>query len=165
MSTNAAIVCYSRTGTTRKLAALLADRLSVPIEEIGCARFRPGGLRYLAAGYHSVRGNLPRIEAPTIDLSGFDLALLGTPVWTSHPSLPMRAFLAMNPTLPERVAVFMTYGGHSPAETAIAELTDLLAVPPVATLAVSQNDLRQDKCQAAIDRFVRDLDKSPTECV
>ena len=147
MSRNAAIVCYSRTGTTRKLAAHLADRLSAPMEEIGCTRFRPGGLRYLAAGYHSVRGNLPRIEAPTIDLSDFDLALLGTPVWTSHPSLPMRSYLAMNPTLPERVAVFLTYGGHSPAETAIGELTDLLPVPPVATLAVSQNDLRQDDYQ------------------
>ena len=163
MSRNAAIVCYSRTGTTRTLAALLADRLSAPMEEIGCARFRPGGLRYLAAGYHSVRGNLPRIETPTIDLSGFHLALLGTPVWTSHPSLPMRAYLAMNPTLPERVAFFLTYGGHSPAETAIAELTDLLPVPPVATLAVSQNDLRQDNYQAAVDRFIGDLERLPTE--
>lgn len=157
MSDKAAIVFYSRTGATRKLAATLAAELSAETGEIRCPRFRPGGLRYLLAGYHSVKGNLPAIESPAIGLSAYDLVLLGTPVWTSHPSLPMRSFLTRKPHLPDDVAVFLTFGGHSPAEKAIAELNELLPRPPVATLAVSQSDVLQDNHATAVDRFLDEL--------
>ncbi len=134
-----AIIFYSRTGTTRRVADALAAELDADIGEIHCHRFRPGPLRYLMAGYHSVKGNLPTIEGPDMDFSSHDLVVIGTPVWTSHPSLPVRAFLAGKPDLPDRVALFLTHGGHSPAETAISEFAALLPHPLAGSLAIDHD--------------------------
>jgi len=56
------IVYYSRTGTTATIARALANRLDGDTREIRCDRYTGGLLRYLLAGYDSVRGNLPEIE-------------------------------------------------------------------------------------------------------
>lgn len=52
----------------------------------------------------------------------YDLVLIGGPIWTSYPALPIRALLAGKPELPERVGLFLTYGGHSSPDKAIAEV-------------------------------------------
>lgn len=70
------IVHYSRTGTTRALAgALGAD-----VAEIRCKRYQGGFLRYLRAGYNSIEGNLPPVEAPPTAAAAYDLVLIGGPV-------------------------------------------------------------------------------------
>lgn len=142
------IVYYSRTGTTRRLATALAGALDAELAEIHCARYRRGWFRYLLAGYDSVKGNLPPIEVPSVAFGDYDLVLIGAPVWTSHPALPIRAFLAGAPALPARTALFLTYGGHSPAETAVAELTAVLPSPAEADLC-----LRSDEVGGNSDRL------------
>ena len=151
------IVYYSRTGTTRRLATALAGALDAELAEIRCARYRRGWLRYLRAGYDSVKGNLPPIEAPDMKLDDYDLVLIGAPVWTSHPALPIRAFLADAPKLPARVAVFMTYGGHSPADTAVKEMTALLPGPSEADLCLKSDAVNGDDLADSFDAFVATL--------
>ena len=128
------IIYYSRTGTTATIAKSLANRLDADVREIGCGRYAGGLLRYLLAGYESVRGHLPEIEMTEFAAEQYDLVLIGMPIWTSHPALPVRTFLTRKPDLPERVAVFLTHGGHSPAQTCIDELAQLLPVPIEANL-------------------------------
>jgi len=122
LSVKTLIVYYSRTGTTRKLAQALADAFGADISEIRCDRYGPGPFRYLRAGYDSVKANLPPIDMPQTRFLDYDLVLIGGPIWTSYPALPIRALLAGKPELPERVGLFLTYGGHSSPDKAIAEV-------------------------------------------
>ncbi len=151
------IIYYSRTGTTRKLATALAGALNAEVREIGCEKYRSGFLRYLRAGYDSVKGNLPPIEAPLIDAAEYDLLLVGAPVWTSYPALPLRAYLADKPAVPANVGVFLTYGGHSPSAKAFGGVAEALQQQPVATLALKAEDVAAGSLEAAIGPFVRQL--------
>lgn len=153
----ALIVYYSRTGTTKTLATALADKLNADLAEIRCRRYGRGIFRYLRAGYDSVRGNLPPIDMPQTATQTYDLVLLGAPIWTSHPALPLRAFLAGAPALPARVALFLTYGGHSSPDIAIRETEALLPGPLEACLSLRSPDVEGAGLSSAVDAFAEQL--------
>ncbi len=151
------IIYYSRSGTTRRLAEALAKALQADVREIKCPRYRPGGLRYLKAGYDSLRGNLPQIEGPDVDPGQYDLLLLGAPVWTSYPALPLRAYLAQKPALPGAVGGFVTLGGQSPPAATFDMVADVLGRPLDATFALKDKDVARGGLEAAIYPFVSRL--------
>ncbi len=86
------IVYYSRTGTTKTVATALADTLGADLGEIRCGRYRPGIFRYPRAGYDSLKGNLPPIEAPPIDAENCDLAVKSEDIGASRASDALRGF-------------------------------------------------------------------------
>jgi menaquinone-dependent protoporphyrinogen IX oxidase len=151
------IVFYSRTGNTRKVAAALARELDADMLEIRCDRYRAGAVRYLQAGYDSVVGNLPKIVMPRYSAEDYDLMLIGTPVWTSHPSLPVRAFLAGRPRLPNRVALFITCGGHSSTRVAIDETAAMLPTPIAASLAINTSKVHGAELDNLVSQFAGPL--------
>lgn len=152
------VLYYSRTGTTATIAKALANRLDADIREISCDRYTGGIFRYLLAGYDSVRGNLPEIEMAEFAAEQYDLVLIGTPIWTSHPALPIRTFLDRKPELPARVAVFLTHGGHSPAQTCIDELAELLPVPIEAKLTLNSAQVSGGKFAVDVSEFASELE-------
>ncbi len=154
----ALIIYYSRTGTTTKVAKRLGAALKADVVEIKCARYRPGWHRYLRAGYDSVKGIMPPIEAPQVRPLNYDLILFGAPIWTSYPALPLRSFLALGMDLPSRVALFLTYGGHSLPDKAIAFVANLLPVDLEATLSVRQEDVDGHGFPALTDCFLKQLE-------
>lgn len=146
-----AVVYYSRTGATAAVAWSLATALDADVLEITCPRYRSGWFRYLLAGYDSVRGKLPSIglkkhtpldsDGPdTGELGGYDLVVLAAPIWTSYPALPLRAFLDGAPSLPDRVALLLTSGGHSPPLKAVQMVNRLLAVDVEEWLCIQHDD-------------------------
>lgn len=155
------IVYYSRTGTTRKLADALAAELKADVGEIRCDRYRPGGLRYLRAGYDSLNGNMPPIELPQKNPSEYDLVLIGAPVWTSYPALPIRAYLDNSPELPARIALFLTHGGHSPPEKTVEMMTSLLPRQIEAALTLSADEVNGDALPDAVGSFATGLRHGP----
>lgn len=156
------IVYYSRTGTTAKVAQHLAAALKADMIDIKCARYRPGWLRYLCAGYDSVKGIMPPIDVPRIQPLKYDLILLGAPIWTSYPALPLRSFLALGTDLPSRVALFLTYGGHSSPDKAIAFVANLLPVALEATLSVRQENVDGRGLPAVTESLLKQL-RAPLE--
>lgn len=151
------VVYYSRTGHARAVAEALGNALDAELAEIRCDRYRGGPWRYLRAGYDSVRGNLPPIEGPTMAPDTHDLVIIGGPVWTAHPALPIRTFLSERPDLPRRIALFLTHGGHSLPERAFAEMQALLPTPAVATLALRDGEIDKGELSTAIEDFTAAL--------
>ena len=154
------ILYFSRTGRTRRLAQQLAQMLDADIEEIDCRRYRLGLFgwwRYLRAGYNSVRGTLPRIGPLQHDPANYDLVILGTPIWTSYPCLPMRALLASGPKMPEHIAGFITYGGQSDPDTAFDMMADMLGKPINKRLAIQEEDGKLPDMEARAARFANEL--------
>lgn len=157
----ALILFYSRSGTTRLAAEALAHSLGADLSEIGAVRYRMAVLGYVRAAYDSLKRVLPPITVSASLCRSYDLLVLGTPIWTSYPAAPMRAFLSQNPKLPDRVALFVTYGGHSPPEKALDELAALLPDTPVATLALQADEVRAGRTVDVAGSFAGGLLNTP----
>lgn len=114
------IAVYSYSGHSARLADKLAQALQAPVVELTAPKYRPGIIGYLRAGFDSLRQRIPTDPESLPDLSTCDRVILCGPVWTSYPSLPLRALLQARDVLPPSVSLFLTCGGHSPPEKAYA---------------------------------------------
>ena len=146
------IIFYSRTGNTRIAATMLAQMLGADLAEIKCDRHGKGPFRYLRAGYESVKGVLPAIDAPVLTPDHYDVAVIAGPIWTSHPSLPIRAYLAQTQPLPDRLALLMTHQGLDPAR-AVSEAQALLPQPAAETLTLVSKDIENGEIRPAVEDF------------
>ena len=80
----ALIVYYSLTGTTQKLAERMAGMLKCDIKRLPM-----------------IGGNVP--------VGGYDIVIVGTPIWLYSPAFPTSRFLSKNKSLLPEVAFFCTY--------------------------------------------------------
>lgn len=156
------VLYHSRTGSTEKVAKALKAELGADIMEIKCTRYKGGWFRYLLAGYDSVTGRLPPVEVPDFRATNYDLVLLGSPIWTSYPALPLRAFLAGDRNLPTRVGLFLTFGGHSPPDKAVNFVSNMLPNPVEAALTLSQARVVNDDYVADMMSFIQSLSTTAT---
>lgn len=146
------IAYYSRTGHTRKVATALAGTLGADFEEIRENRERAGIWNYLRSGYDALTGRLPELQPGTHDPSQYDLVLLGTPVWAGRPSTPMQAYVAANRGKFRQAAFFVTLGG-SGAERTFNRLATATAMQPVATLAITETQMKSGAWTADMEMF------------
>ncbi len=148
------VLYYSRSGRTEKLAQRLAKGLEADLECIECERYEGGIWRYLLAGYDSLSGKLPPIPPLRKNPADYDLVLLGFPIWTSYPAVPIRSYLSSNPSFPEKVGVFITYGGQSKPSLAVSQIVDYLQRPVVESLAIRNKEEGSDLSRAAEAEFI-----------
>jgi hypothetical protein len=150
------IVYYSRNGTTRLLAEALAARLVADVSEIQCGAYGLGLFGYLRAGRDAMRKARPaiRVDPPAEPV---DCLLIGTPIWAGMPAAPVQSYLAAQPSLPERVGVFITSGGPPPHPKAQAEIGRLLARAPDAWLMMRDTDVKRGAHSDEIGEFIREL--------
>jgi len=136
------ILFYSRSGTTAAAAYCLAEQLDADVGEIVCDRYHFPFLGYARAGHDSLKRVLPPITVSTENIASYDRLILGTPIWTSYPSTPMRAFLSQNTDWPERIGIFVTYGGHSQPDKALEEMASMLPTEAEARVALHADDVK-----------------------
>lgn len=152
------IVFYSRTGTTRHVAQQLATKLAAQTLAIEDVRSRAGMLGYVRSALEAMHGTLPEIVPSTVDLSRYDLVVLGTPVWAGHASSPMRRFLDDHARELPRVAFFCTMGG-SGADGALREMRVLAGKQPDAVCVLVDRDIVDDSYHRTLDEFAERLQK------
>lgn len=150
-----AIVYYSLSGTTAKVAKALAGLLGGDLAEIRCTRYRPGILSFFRAGYDSVKGRLPAVDVPAADRP-CDLMIIAGPLWAGHPATPIRAFLAGDRGLPDKIGLVLTRGGSSP-DAAFAEMQAQLPAPAIARLALRAKDVQADAIAEALRAFAIEI--------
>lgn len=154
------VLYYSRTGTTRALATALAHKMSATLAEIGCEKFDGGAIDYLLAGYASVRGKMPEIELPLELTNDYDLIVLGGPIWTSYPALPLRRFLKDYPDLAPKLALFVVGGNHSPPQKAIDMLMEMAGTEVLATITFNTKEVVEGRYEAKVNGFALALNKA-----
>jgi hypothetical protein len=88
---------------------------------------------------------------------GYDLVLLGGPIWVGRPATPLRAYLASRPDLPERVGIFLTSGGSGPHGTADAILRTALPNGWVAHLVATNTSVKSGESRSQESSFIREL--------
>ncbi len=150
------IVYYSRTGVTRTVAEALGERLAADVEEIRDAKKRTGALGSLGAGKDAMMRRLTEISEATHDPAGYDLVVIGTPVWAFTMAPAVRTYLAKHGHAVAKAASFCTMGGSGDKRT-FQHVSELLGKKPTATLALLEKEVRSGAFAEKLDGFVAAL--------
>jgi hypothetical protein len=153
-----AVLVYSNTGNTRRVADAIAARIGIEVAVLVAPQVRPSAWSILRLGYATLFGGTTPVELRGPDPTRADLLVLAAPVWAGRLSVPMRSWLATRPRLPARVALVMTGGAPVPAANTFGDFAKHAGVTPVARLYVSEAEVKADAYSAACDRFCTQLD-------
>lgn len=134
------VVFFSRTGTTRRLAEHIARAAQADVEELREARNRRGIVGWLRSGYEGTYRLSAEILPLRRDVRDYDLVYVGSPTWNRSLASPVRRFLTDYAEALPNVALFATCAGQG-ATDVIAQMTEAMAHPPLATLAMLASDV------------------------
>ncbi len=136
MNQKTLVVYYSRTGTTGKVAEYIRDRLAADIEEIHDKKNRRGPIGWLMAGRDAGNKSLTVIETPSKEPSGYDLVVIGTPVWNDTVSSPIRTYITEYEQRFNQVALFSTQ--DSEEANAVPDMEAILGRAPIASIQLQR---------------------------
>lgn len=150
------IIFYSRTGHTNEVAKAISRRLEADLEQL--MECRQQGL--FAAGVGALLGSRVPLKNVISDPENYELVILGTPVWIGSLPPAMRTFIARYAGKFSRVAFFCTEGGRG-AERVFRQMEQLCGMPPVATLEITEDELRSGACAGKIESFAAQIERLP----
>lgn len=149
----ALVVYYSRTGVTRTVAQALAEQLQADLEELHDRKARGGLWRAIVGGMDAWRKRSTEIGPPAKDPAGYDLVLVGTPVWAYTMTPAVRAYLSEHGQAIRKAVLFCTMGSSGDRQT-FGHMADLLGKPPAATLALLEKNVRSGAFASSVKDLV-----------
>ena len=147
------VVYYTRSGNSRSVAKEIARSVGgADLEEIRDVVDRRGLRGYWRSFFDGMRKRTTTLAAPGRDVSGYDLVIVGGPVWVGEPSSPVRTWLRAHAGELRAVAFFLTHGG-SARDKVLASLAAISGRSPVAVLSVRERELGTPEADARIATF------------
>jgi len=146
------IAYYSRTGTTKKVAEMLAQKMGAEIEEIRDTVDRSGIKGYFISGRDAMKKRLTKIEPIKLGPEGYDLVVVGTPVWAGNMSPAVRTYLAENKERIKTIAFFCTMGGSGDKKT-FQEMEKTTGQKPAGVLTVLTKEVASGKFEKKVQEF------------
>src|ERR1700690_822698 len=101
------VMYFSRSGTTHKLAQAIENAGGWDLDPIVDRGDRTGVLGYLRSALEAVFGLRPTLRPSLRDPAGYDLVIVGSPVWGSSVSSPVRSYLDEHAGSLPRLAFFV----------------------------------------------------------
>ena len=151
-----AIVFFSRTQTTEKIAKQIAKELGGDLLRVR-ADLYPTTIRgYIRALRHAFSQTKPTIETGNWNLDKYDLVIVGTPVWGGRMSAPIRSFLTQHRYELKNVAYFATCGGRG-ADEVIRKMTALTQNEPISTMKITAADFKNSSYKKRVADFVEEI--------
>jgi len=155
---NILVVFYSRSGTTRNVASVLARLLNADLEEIFDRQGRAGPFGYLRSFVEALEQRPADIVLPKCDASAYDLVVIGTPVWAGSVSSPVRAWLVANRARLKRVAFFCSFGRRG-EQLALAQMHALAGKSPLAECKITTREARHGEASQVLCDFAARLER------
>jgi len=153
---NILIIFYSRTGTTKKVANLIKENLNCDIEEIFDTKNRKGFLGYIKSAIDAIKKKLTTLEKTNKNPESYDLIGIGTPIWASNISTPIRTYIVENKEKFKEVAFFCTEGGRG-GEKCFEKMAKLCGKEPDATLELNRKEIKEgihiEKIKEYVDKI------------
>ena len=134
------VVCYSHTGTARRLAQLLCSHHGWPLGEVLEEHPRAGAAGTLRCILDSMLRRRPAVRYEGPDPADFHTVVLVSPIWMYRLAGPMRSFVARYRQALRRVAVVLTMG-FGGASNAVAEIARALGRAPVLVGTFTQQEV------------------------
>lgn len=158
MTKKTLVVYYSRTGTTKRVAESISKILQCDIEEIVDAKDRKGMLGYILSGRDAIHKKLAEIKPVRTDLEQYENIIMGTPIWASTISSPIRTFIYQYKNYFKNVAFFSTQAGEV-NESIFKEMEELSGKKPIAQLGLRTKEVVKDKFISKAEDFVSKVSK------
>jgi len=150
------VVFYSRSGRTKKVAEAISDILKCDKEEIFDTKNRKGIPGFLSAGTDANLRKLTAIKEIKNNPSLYDLVIIGTPIWSSNISTPIRTYLFLYKEEFKKVAFFCTRLGLD-TKKVFADMKNLSQKTPLALLELTSREVARDQYMQKVKEFVKNL--------
>ena len=138
------VAYYSKTGNTERVAKDIASGLGADLEKIIDQKDRSGIFGFILGGRDAMKKRGTKIGILNYDPAGYDLIVVGTPVWGSNIAPAVRTYLDANRGKIKSLACFETSGG-TPIEKIGAFVEEAAGKKIVAKAGFEQKDLREEK--------------------
>jgi len=155
------IVYYSRTGTTKKVADALAEKLGAEVEEIKDTVDRAGAKGYLLSGRDAALKRRAALKPFGKNPADFDLVIIGTPIWAWTVSTPVRTFLDEHKDEFKKVAFFCTMGG-SGLEGAAKEVAKITGLEVSTMLGLTTVEVVKNQFTEKLETFITEIRPTAT---
>jgi flavodoxin len=153
------VVYYSRTGLTKKIAALISHELNADMDEIIDKKKRSGPVGYMTGGRDAMKGVLTGITYAR-NPKDYDMIIIGGPVWAWTVTPAVRTYLDQNSdALKVKKVAFFATQGSSGSDKKFAVMEGMLKVKPISTLTVNGKDFRTGIHVQKTDSFIEELRK------
>jgi len=149
------VVFYSRKGHTAELAEQIAKELGAETEVIIDKKKRGGLFGWLSAGKESMKDISANIDETKRDPAGYELVVVGTPIWAGRISTPARAYLRRYAGKFPDVAFFISCAGDN--KGMFEDMASLAGKAPKATLFVPNKEQKSGRHVAKVNEFVEKL--------
>lgn len=150
------IAYYSRTGTTKKVAEALAEKIGAEVEEIKDNVDRSGAMGYMASGRDAMKRKVIELEPAKLNPADFDLVIVGTPVWSWNISVPVRSYLNGQKNNLKKVAFFCTMGGSGDNRT-FSEMEKIIGQKPATTMSARTIDVVKNNYLPKLEKFAAEI--------
>ncbi len=150
------VVFYSRSGKTKKVAEAILKILKCDKEEIFDIKSREGIVGFLSAGTDANLRRLTVIKEIENNPSLYDLVIIGTPIWSSNISTPIRTYLTLHKEGFQNVAFFCTRLG-SDAKKVFDGMKNLSQKTPLALLQLTSREVTRDQYIQKVKEFVKNM--------
>jgi hypothetical protein len=110
----------------------------------------------MRSGRDAMKKNLTKLKPAKKDPSGYDLVVVGTPVWAWNVSTPVRTYLTENKAKLKKVAFFCTQGG-SGSERTFNEMQQICGKAPKATLVLLTKEVVEGNHAEKVKEFAGKL--------
>lgn len=157
------VICYSRSGCTRQLAEVIAQRCDADLEFIDDHDPRRGLLGWLRSAAQALLGIEPRIRPPRHAPRDYAIVIIGTPVWACTMASPVRTWIDRYGARCRRMAFFCTCGSAGGAGQALIDMQQLAGRPAWATLALQRERVARIGLDAALEPLLRRLGGQPVD--
>jgi flavodoxin len=159
---NIAIVYYSMSGNTEYVAKYIADKTNADLIKIEPRKEYPskGLKKFLWGGKSAVMGETPLLENYEFDGNKYDYIIIGTPVWASSFTPPIRSFIKDNKERlnGKKIGVFVCNMGGG-ADKAIEKLKQYLEIDrfEVELKLIDPKDKKSEEKDKAIEEFCKKI--------
>lgn len=156
---NSLVVYYSRTGKTKKVGNLISEELSCDMEEIFDTKKRSGILGFIKSGKDAMRKKLTTLKEIKKNPDLYDLVIIGTPIWASNMSTPIRTYISEHKDKFKNVAFFCTENNKGGVKC-FKNMEKLCNKKPIATLEINKKMIKKEIYIDKIKDFAEELKKS-----
>ena len=152
-----AIVYYSMHGNVRYVAEKAAKELGADLIELKPVKAYPdkGAMQFLWGGSAVTFKKKPDLEPYSFNASDYDVVIIGTPVWASSFTPPLRTFFESHDLTGKKIAAIVTSAGGNSAKCLeaikVAAKTDKLVA---AVSLVDPKDKASEENEKQIKAFV-----------